>query len=371
MLKALPTSGTIGSGERRPAAVDDLKEVKERARLAALHGEENTSKMVARLVKGTWLSIEEEKYELKKEKIELEKKLARARTDALKEAKQLDALKASHAVAIYQLQVEARVNLDEMVEVRGRLGRHLMLKGYSEVEVKTVKADTYVEEGDDDEVEVVGVVDGLDGVSHLTVFDNQGDDTEHPEGDNEKALREMSLKLKDLESGHAREKKISTALLSAQAELQIELDSARSREDDVLEYNREFADELDRMREANENREDQHIKVHFKLVEVTQAVFDLNHKVEEKDAEIGKGLKELAEMTEDAAKLQSQVDALMVKSLPAKDMEFQEMQQRCNDLNEWVARLKTVLEQATVRAKKAEARERPGGSRNEVNAHLV
>ncbi|KAF6155048.1 hypothetical protein GIB67_035795 [Kingdonia uniflora] len=123
ILKALPASGTTGSGEvakekrrvepsgesrekvteGRPAAVDDLKEVKERARLAALHGEEGTSKMVARLVKGIWLGIKEKKSELKKEKIELEKKLARARTDALKEAKQLDILKVSHVVAIGQL----------------------------------------------------------------------------------------------------------------------------------------------------------------------------------------------------------------------------------------------------------------------------
>ncbi|KAF6144517.1 hypothetical protein GIB67_023963 [Kingdonia uniflora] len=108
MLKALPASCTTGSGEvtkekrrsvepsgesgdkvaeGRPTMVDDLKEVKERARLAALHGEEYTRKMVAHLVKGIWLGIEEEKFELKNGKIELEKKLARARTDALKEAK--------------------------------------------------------------------------------------------------------------------------------------------------------------------------------------------------------------------------------------------------------------------------------------------
>ncbi|KAF6161198.1 hypothetical protein GIB67_007839 [Kingdonia uniflora] len=332
MLKALLTSGTTGSGkvakekmrrvepsgesgdkviEGQSAAVDDLKEVKEWARLAALHGEEDTSKMVSLLVKGIRLGIEEEKFELMKEKIELEKKLARVRTDALKKAEQLGALKSSHAVAISQLQVEARANLDKMVEERDRLRGHLMVKGYYEEEVNAIKADTYVEEGDDEEVEVVGVMDVLDGVSHQTVLDNQGDDTELPEGDNEKALREMSLKIKDLETGLAREIKISSALLSAQAKLQVELDSARSCEDDVLECNREFIEELDRMREANENREDQHVKVHFKLVEVTQADSDLNHKVEEKDAEIGKGMKELAEMTEHTAKLQIRVDALM------------------------------------------------------------
>ncbi|KAF6157755.1 hypothetical protein GIB67_037328 [Kingdonia uniflora] len=120
------------SGEKvaevRPAAVDDLSEVRERARLAALHGEEDTSKMVARLIKGIWLGIEEEKSELKKAKSELEKDLARAKTEAMKEVEQL---KATHIVAIDHLQVEAKANLDEMVEEHDRPGRHLILKGYS------------------------------------------------------------------------------------------------------------------------------------------------------------------------------------------------------------------------------------------------
>ncbi|KAF6156457.1 hypothetical protein GIB67_001500 [Kingdonia uniflora] len=212
----------IKVAEGRPAAVDDLKEVEERSRLVALHGEKDTSKMVDHLVKEIWLGIEEEKFELKKGKIELEKKLARASTDVLKEAK---------------------------------LVCHLMLKGYSKEKVQAIKADTYVEEVDEDEVKIVGVVDVLDGVSHRTVLDNQGDDNKLPEADNEK----------------------------------VELDSARSREDGVRECNREFAKELDRMRE-----------------------------VKEKDAKIGKELKELAEMTEHAAKPQSWVDALMAKSKSAE-----------------------------------------------------
>ncbi|KAF6163147.1 hypothetical protein GIB67_025011 [Kingdonia uniflora] len=67
MLKALTASGTTRS--------DDLKEVEERARLAILQGEEDTSKMVARLVKGIWLGIEEDKNDLRKANIELEKEL--------------------------------------------------------------------------------------------------------------------------------------------------------------------------------------------------------------------------------------------------------------------------------------------------------
>ncbi|KAF6174804.1 hypothetical protein GIB67_042873 [Kingdonia uniflora] len=108
--------------------MDDHREIEERARLAALYGEEDTSKMVACLMKGIWLGIEEEKSELKMAKSELEKDLARAITEAMKEVRQL---KASHVIAIGQLQVEAKANLDEIVEERDRLGRRLMLKGYS------------------------------------------------------------------------------------------------------------------------------------------------------------------------------------------------------------------------------------------------
>ncbi|KAF6150833.1 hypothetical protein GIB67_020916 [Kingdonia uniflora] len=142
MLKVMSASGTTGSsevandkwrkvepsGESREkvaegqsSLVDDLKEVEERARLAVLQGEEDTSKMV-----------------------------------------------------------KTKANLDEMVEEQDRLGHHLMLKGYSEEEVDVIKADTYVEEEDKEETEALGIMEGLDGISCQTVLDNQGDDVELP-----------------------------------------------------------------------------------------------------------------------------------------------------------------------------------------------
>ncbi|KAF6146786.1 hypothetical protein GIB67_007500 [Kingdonia uniflora] len=225
MLKALPATATTGSGEvmkdkrrkveplrelgekvseGRSATVDDFKEVEERARLAVLHGEEDTSKM---------------------------------------------------------LQVETKANLDKMVKDRDRIGHHLMLKGYSVEEVNVIKADTYVEEENEENAEAVGIVDGLDGVYRQMVIDNQRDDVELPEGGSEK----------------------------------VELDSSRLREDDALMCNREFVEQFDRMKEANENREYQCVNAYFRLVELTQAVSDLTFQVEEKDSGIKKGLKELAE----------------------------------------------------------------------------
>ncbi|KAF6141131.1 hypothetical protein GIB67_006576 [Kingdonia uniflora] len=104
MLKLSSTSGTTESGEAvkkrrvkpskrsgmkviedRPVVEDDLKEVEEKARLEALHGEEEMSKMAARLMKGICLRVWEERAELKRKKVELERNVARLKTDQLKE----------------------------------------------------------------------------------------------------------------------------------------------------------------------------------------------------------------------------------------------------------------------------------------------
>ncbi|KAF6137053.1 hypothetical protein GIB67_030817 [Kingdonia uniflora] len=236
--------------EGRSASMNDLKEAEKRARLAILQGKEDTSQMESKL---------------KRVKSALEKNLARAKTDALKEVEQL---KANHAVAIGQLQVEAKANLDETIEKHDRLGRHLMRKGYSQGEVVAIKADTYAEE-EEEEVEVLGVVDGLDGVSPQMVLDNQRDDVELSEGGSEK----------------------------------VELDASHVREDHTLMYNQEFVKQFARMKEANKNREDQYVKAHFRLEKLNQVVSDLTRQVEEKDSRIKKGLEGLSEVTERAENL--------------------------------------------------------------------
>ncbi|KAF6177156.1 hypothetical protein GIB67_025493 [Kingdonia uniflora] len=165
---ALPTSGTTVSGEVAQG---------KRIRVEPLGALGEKVSEVAYLVKGIWLDIEKQESELKKAKSELEKNLAQA-------------------------MVEAKANLGGTAEERDRLGRHLMLKGYSQEEADAIKDDTYVKV-DEEEAEVLGVVDGLDGVSPQTVLDNQGDDVELPEGGREKGnvqkgnanLRECQQKL--------------------------------------------------------------------------------------------------------------------------------------------------------------------------------
>ncbi|KAF6142815.1 hypothetical protein GIB67_002679 [Kingdonia uniflora] len=281
MLRCPSTSEATGSGEavkkRRvepseilgmkvvedlPVMDDNLKEVEEKSRLAALHGEEEMRKMAVRLMKGICLRVEEVRAELKRKKIEFKRNVARLKTDLVKEGKGIEALKALQVVEINNLYAKARINLKEVVAERDRLGRHLVSKGYSEHEVDAIKADTYVEEAEDEKIEhiTISVADGLDGVSSQT------------------ELKDIRLRIKYLEAELAKERKAS-----------VELQSTRLCEDGACHCNQEFAEEFDRMREANKDREDQHIKVYFNFVEATQTTVDLALKNEEKEAEIEKG----------------------------------------------------------------------------------
>ncbi|KAF6148055.1 hypothetical protein GIB67_024230 [Kingdonia uniflora] len=227
--------------EDRPVVEDDWKEVEVKARLAALHGEEEMSRMAARLMKGICLGVEEERVELKRKKVELERNVAQLKFDLSKEGKQLEALKASQVVEINKLQAEPNVDLEEAVAERDRLGHHLMSKGYSEDEVDAIRADTYMEEDEGKEIEDIatGIVDGLDGVSPQMVRDNQGDDNECPELKNEKKLKDICLRIKDLEVELDMERETSTSLLSSQAKLQVELELARLREDEAHQCNQD------------------------------------------------------------------------------------------------------------------------------------
>ncbi|KAF6140224.1 hypothetical protein GIB67_000272 [Kingdonia uniflora] len=221
-----------------------------KARLAALHGEEEMGRMGARLMKEICLGVEEERTELKRKKVELKRNVARLKSNLSKEGKRMEALKASQIVEINKLQAEAKVNLEEVVAERDRLGRHLMSKGYSEDEVDAIRADTYVEEDEDEEAEdvVVSVVEGLDGVSPQTVRGSQGDYNKCPELENKKELKDICLRIKDLKVELAMERETTASLLSSQAELQVKLESTCLREDEARQCNQEFAEEYDRMR---------------------------------------------------------------------------------------------------------------------------
>ncbi|KAF6169791.1 hypothetical protein GIB67_034183 [Kingdonia uniflora] len=187
------------------------------------------------------------------------------------------------------------------------------IDGYSKDKMDAIRVDTYVDEEEDKEIEdvVAGIVDGLDGVSLQTVRNIQGDDNERSVGENEK----------------------------------VELELSRLHENDARQYNQEFTEELDRIREANEDKEDQHVKVYFKFVEATQTAIDLAQKIEEKDTEIEKGQKKIAELKEHTANLKSQNDTLMVKSREADMARYriQSLERSKEGLNRSMTGLKNDL----------------------------
>ncbi|KAF6163271.1 hypothetical protein GIB67_025135 [Kingdonia uniflora] len=205
-------------------------------------------------------------------------------------------------------------NLNEVVVQRDRLGCHLLKIGYSKAEANDIMEDTYVEE-EEDEADGAGVVSGLDGISPQIERDNQVHDIVNPKNENENENEKVKL------------------------------ESAPLSEEETRQYNQEFTTKFDRMREANEDMEDQHVNVHFKFVEAIQTIDDLTRKIEEKDVKISKGQKGLAEAKEETTKLKSQDDTLMVKSKEAGMTRYriQDLKTSEKELPHFVASLKDQM----------------------------
>ncbi|KAF6139234.1 hypothetical protein GIB67_007981 [Kingdonia uniflora] len=206
------------------------------------------------------------------------------------------------------------------------------------------------------------------------------------EDTNHMVAKEMSLRINNLESGLAREIKTSKALLSTQAELQVVSDLTRQVEENDSGIKKGL-DDLSEITECTENLQRQvdvltmkgkpadMAQYRIQALERTEELcqFDLNscrielermrQKFIGKDDELRVARENLSASVAAAEHLQT--------ALPAKDMEFREMQRRCDGLNERVARLKAERDQAITRAKKVEARERSGGSRTVIKAPLV
>ncbi|KAF6152727.1 hypothetical protein GIB67_021387 [Kingdonia uniflora] len=216
MMKRGSASGTMGSGEaegeaknrrvdppsqligvkvaeNRLGEEDKLRAIEDRARLTAHKGVEEMSKVAARLMKGIYLGIGEEKAELENRKVEFEKKVIRLKSDLVREGKRLDSVKAVEEVEISEM-------------------------GYSKAEVTIIMEDTYIKEKEDED-DVAEVVGGLDGVSPQTEQENPGYDNVNPEKENE--IKDIRLRIEELEHELTKEKEASASLLSLQAELQI------------------------------------------------------------------------------------------------------------------------------------------------------
>ncbi|KAF6137544.1 hypothetical protein GIB67_031823 [Kingdonia uniflora] len=301
--------------ESRPAEEDELRAIEDWVRLIARKGVEELSasaqlelsRMTIHLLKAICLEIEEGKAELENGKVELDMKVARLKSDLALEGERLVAAKAAQKVLISELTVEAQKNLNDIVVQRDRLGRQLLVVGYTKADIKANMAGTFVEE---DEVEEdvpteEGVVTGLDG-----------------------ELKDMRLRIEELENELAKEKDTSTSLLTLQAELQVgeeheifnlyvKLKIVRLSEQQTLQCNPEFVKEFDWIREATEDREDQHVKasmVRYRIqsLEVSEKslqdfVASLKGQVTRKMDELWKARADLANSISAAVELRSKL----------------------------------------------------------------
>ncbi|KAF6155716.1 hypothetical protein GIB67_007153 [Kingdonia uniflora] len=125
-VKGYSASGTTANGE-----VDKTtKKMRDRVRLVAHKGTEELSasmqlelsKMVARFLKGIYLGIEGRKTDLESGKAELEKKVARLKSDLALEGERLVTVKAAQEVLISELTEEAQNNVDDIALECDRLG---------------------------------------------------------------------------------------------------------------------------------------------------------------------------------------------------------------------------------------------------------
>ncbi|KAF6157124.1 hypothetical protein GIB67_041585, partial [Kingdonia uniflora] len=144
--------------ESRPFEEDELQAVEDRVILAARKGvkEMSASAQLGLSKMGIYLGIEEGKPKLKNGKVELQKNVARLKSDLVLEGKRLNFVKVAQEVHISKLTEEAQKNLDEVVVQRDRLGRQV-----AKAEVKAIMEGTYVEE-DEVEEDLPGTVGGLD-----------------------------------------------------------------------------------------------------------------------------------------------------------------------------------------------------------------
>ncbi|KAF6139413.1 hypothetical protein GIB67_026255 [Kingdonia uniflora] len=172
--------------------------------------------------------------------------------------------------------------------------------GYSQEEVDAIKAGTYAKE-EEGEAEVLGVIDGLDGVSPQRVLDNQGDDVKVPEGG--------SVKVEEKDSGI---KKGLTDLAEAteraeNLQRQVNAFAVKGKQADMAQYRIRALEQTEKLCQSDLNS----CRINLEL---------LRQKFIEKYGELRVARENLSVSEGAAEHLQT--------TLPAKDTKFQEMERR-------------------------------------------
>ncbi|KAF6155133.1 hypothetical protein GIB67_031984 [Kingdonia uniflora] len=296
-------------------------------------------KKFARALRGVQLGLQDRSIELEKrtsqlegEKNQFEENLTRER-----EAFQLELEKEREAAALKLKEVRAE-NIAEAERLvtasatsQNNLAGKLYQLRYTKVEILAFSKGNYEEKEIMDEKEVEEMEDGLN-VAEKSAADNQ--ETIDQE------IESSCLRATDLEGLLEVEKKSS-------AELQKELDIAREREEQILLYNAEFAEEYEALISQYEDRLDNNVKLSLKLEEAKSQVENMTAIILSRDLALNQLTSKLAELKEKAA-LGSRHEAELAKyRIRALNDEISDMKCNIHALNEQL--LKKEIDQDTAR----------------------
>ncbi|KAF6143654.1 hypothetical protein GIB67_004183 [Kingdonia uniflora] len=220
------------------------------------------------------------------EKNQFEKSLTRERKAFQLE---LEKERESAALKLKEVRAESVAEAERLVSVsitsQNILAGRLYQLKYSKAEILAFSEGNYEEKEIMDEEEVEEMEDGLN-VAEKTIADNQETIDQGIEG--------LRRRVMDLEGLLEVEKNSS-------ADLQNELDIAREREEQILIYNAEYAEEYEALISQYEDRLDDNVKLSLKLEEAKIQVEDKTTTLLSRDLALNQLISELAELKERAA----------------------------------------------------------------------
>ncbi|KAF6146749.1 hypothetical protein GIB67_009035 [Kingdonia uniflora] len=279
-------------------------------------------KKFARALRGVQLGLQDRSIELEKrisqlegEKNQFEEKLTREG-----EAFQLELKKEREAAAL------------KLKEIRAE-----------SIEILAFSEGNYEEKEIMDEEEVEEMEDGLNVVQKIPADNEETIDQE---------IESSRLRVVDLEGLLEVEKKSSVEFQAKEAlavlSLQKELGVARERDEHILLYNAEYADEYEALISQYEDRLDDNVKLSLKLEEAKSQVEDMTVTILSRDLALKQLTSELAELKEKAA-LGSRHEAELAEyHIRALNYEIYDIKCNIRTLNEQLLKKKIDLD--TVRS---------------------
>ncbi|KAF6141300.1 hypothetical protein GIB67_024384 [Kingdonia uniflora] len=283
-------------------------------------------KKFARALRGVQLGLQDRSIELEKRifQLEGEKNHFKENLTREKEAFQLEQEKEREAATLKlkKLRAESVVEAERLVTTsatsQNNLAGKLYKLRYTKAEILAFSEGNYEEKEIMDEEEVEEMEDCLN-VAEKTAADNL--ETIDQE------IESSRLRVVDLEGLLEVKKKAST-------KLQKELDVFREREEQILLYNAEYAEEYEALISQYEDRLDDNVKLSLKLEEAKSQVEDMTAIILSRDLALNQLSSELAELKEKATSGSRHEVELAEYHIRALNDEISDMKCNIRGLNE-------------------------------------